>query len=211
MNARVNRFGATALAATGATVFAHPVLAHHVMDGALPQTLVQGFLSGLAHPIIGLDHAAFIVAAGFLLAALKGGLWGIVALIAGTLLGATLHLTGVDVRGGEIGVAFSVMLVGALVMTRRPFALPWLLGGLAFAGVLHGHAYAESIFGAEAAPLGAYLAGFSLIQFCIASVVALIHRRLIATRAAWLAPVASGLGGSVSAVGLAFLVLSISG
>ena len=69
---------------------------HHFMEGGLPETFAQGFLSGLGHPVIGLDHAAFIVAAGFFLALVKGGMWGIVALIVGSLVGAALHLMGFD-------------------------------------------------------------------------------------------------------------------
>ena len=38
-------------------------------------------------------------------------------------------------------------------------------GLVAFAGIFHGYAYAESIFGAEPTPLYAYLAGFAIIQF----------------------------------------------
>ncbi|PKO63289.1 MAG: urease accessory protein UreJ, partial [Betaproteobacteria bacterium HGW-Betaproteobacteria-17] len=34
-------------------------LAHHPMGGMTPQTLSQGLLSGLGHPVIGLDHLAF--------------------------------------------------------------------------------------------------------------------------------------------------------
>ena len=44
--------------------------AHHAMGGTTPQTLAQGLLSGLAHPVIGLDHLAFTVAAGLLAARL---------------------------------------------------------------------------------------------------------------------------------------------
>ncbi len=184
--------------------------AHHVMDGALPETFAQGFLSGLAHPLIGLDHAAFIVAAGFFLALARGGIWGIVALIAGTLFGAALHLAGFNPPGGEVGVALSVILIGGLVIARRRIGLAWLAGGLALAGVLHGHAYAESIFGAEAAPLGAYLAGFSVIQFGIAAAAFQVHRHLIATREAWVRPASSALGAAVGAIGLAFLAVNMA-
>ncbi len=34
------------------------------MGGATPSTLMEGFLSGVGHPVIGLDHLAFIVAVG---------------------------------------------------------------------------------------------------------------------------------------------------
>ena len=185
-------------------------LAHHFMDDGLPGTFVQGLLSGLGHPLIGVDHATFIIAAGFLLALARGGLWGVAALIAGSLAGAALHLQGLDLPGSELGVALSVVLIGGLVMARRCIALSWLAAGLAFAGVLHGHAYAETIFGAEAAPLGAYLLGFSLIQFGVATAVLLAHRRIIATRAAWSAPVSAGLGAVTGSVGAVFLILNLA-
>src|SRR5213592_3053559 len=73
--------------------------AHHFMGGGLPETFAQGLLSGLGHPVIGLDHAAFIAAAGFFLASVEGGMWGVLALIVGTLLGAALHLAGFGLPG----------------------------------------------------------------------------------------------------------------
>ena len=183
---------------------------HHFTESGLPETFAQGFLSGLGHPVIGLDHAAFIVAAGFFLALVKGGMWGIVALIVGSLVGAALHLMGFDLPGGEVGVALSVILIGSLVMTRGQIRLSWLAGGLALAGLLHGHAYAESIFGAEPAPLGAYLVGFTIIQLGIAAAAFMVHRRLIATRETWARPVSSALGVAVGMIGVAFLVINVS-
>ncbi len=185
--------------------------AHHFMGGGVPETFAQGFLSGLGHPVIGLDHAAFIVAAGFFLALIQGGMWGVLALIAGSLVGAALHLTGFGLPGGEIGVALSVILIGGLLMARRRIGLTWLAGGLGLAGMLHGHAYAESIFGAEATPLVAYLFGFSLIQLGIAAAALLIHRRLIATRETWSRRIASGLGAAVGTIGAVFLAINIAG
>ena len=187
-----------------------PAWAHHFMDGSLPQTFAQGLLSGVGHPLIGLDHAAFIVAAGFFLALINRGMWGVLALIAGSLAGAALHLAGVDLPWGEVGVALSVILIGGLVMARRRIPLSWLAGGMALAGVLHGHAYAETIFGAEAAPLAAYLIGFSLIQAGVATATFLAHRWLIATRESWAKPVCSGLGTVVGAVGVVFLALNLA-
>jgi urease accessory protein len=181
------------------------------MDGGLPQTLAQGLLSGLGHPLIGLDHAAFIVAAGFFLALIDRGMWGVLALIAGSLFGAALHLAGIGLPGSEVGVAASVILIGGLVMARRRIKLSWLAGGLALAGVLHGYAYAETIFGAETTPLVAYLAGFSLVQLGVATASFLAHRRLIATRANWAAPVSSAVGAAAGAVGALFLFINTVG
>ena len=59
---QVGGVAALALALTVATVLS--AQAHHVMGGRTPETFMQGLLSGLAHPVIGLDHLAFIVAMG---------------------------------------------------------------------------------------------------------------------------------------------------
>jgi len=80
-----------------------------------------------------------------------------------------------------------------------------MAGGLALAGLLHGHAYAESIFGAEPAPLLAYLAGFCLVQLGIATAALLAHRHLIAASASRAGPVSSALGAAVGAIGVLFL------
>ena len=198
------------VAATSLAVLPRIAWAHHFMGGGLPQTFMQGLLSGLGHPVIGVDHAAFIVAAGFFLATVEGGMWGVPALVVGALLGAALHLAGAGLPGAEIGVALSVILIGGLVMARRRVAPSWLAVGVALAGLLHGYAYAESIFGAEAAPLTAYLIGFSLVQLGVATAVFLIHRRLIATREAWAKLASSGVGAAAGTIGAVFLVINIA-
>ena len=55
-------------------VVASPAAAHHPLGGGVPSNFFEGFLSGLAHPVIGFDHLAFIVAIG-LVAALKPQGW----------------------------------------------------------------------------------------------------------------------------------------
>jgi urease accessory protein len=184
--------------------------AHHVMDGALPATLESGFLSGLGHPLIGLDHAAFLFGAGFLLALVRHGLWGVAALIAGSLGGIALHLAGFNPPGAQAGVALSVVIAGGLVAARRRLDLRWIVPGLALAGVLHGWAYAEAIIGAETTPLLAYLAGLSLIQLATAAAAYYMHRSLMggAERFRTLLPVratAAALGVAVAGTGAIFL------
>ena len=179
--------------------FMAPASAHHFMGDEVPRTWIEGFLSGLGHPLIGADHLAFIVAAGFFAALMARGLWGIAALIAGSLAGAALHLAGVELPGGEAAIAVSVIIVAALVLARSSVELQWLIGGMALAGVLHGHAYAESIFGAEPAPLAAYLAGFSLIQLVVATAAFMVHGRL--PRAA-----VTAVGGAAAVIGVFFLI-----
>lgn len=146
-----------------------PALAHHAMDGGTPQTFVQGFLSGLAHPVIGLDHLAFLVAAIVLTWALKGPPRYLLPLgfVGATLAGTVLHLGAANIPLSETLVALTVVIGGVLAFTRRyPNALA-LSAIFVVSGLLHGYAYGESIVGAEATALLAYLAGFAAIQYAL--------------------------------------------
>ncbi|MCB1788535.1 MAG: HupE/UreJ family protein [Chromatiaceae bacterium] len=146
-----------------------PAFAHHAMGGMTPQTFDQGLLSGLAHPVIGLDHFAFLVVAMLLTAAMKGSARYIVplAFVGATIGGTALHLGAADIPMSETLVALSVVIGGVLVLTRH-YPGAFALGALfAVAGILHGYAYGESIVGAEATPLLAYLIGFAAIQYAL--------------------------------------------
>ena len=71
---------------------ATPALAHHPLGGRIPGNFFEGFMSGLAHPVIGLDHLAFIVAVGFLSALNPGKLWLPLSFVLAALGGTGLHL-----------------------------------------------------------------------------------------------------------------------
>jgi urease accessory protein len=159
-----------------------PVLAHHAMGGKLPTNVGAGLISGLAHPIIGIDHLAFVIAIG-LLAALKNKLGVVipVAFVTTAALGAGIHLQGISLPAPEFMIAASVLVMGILLARAAQTNL-WLLTGLAaIAGIFHGYAYAESIFGAEATTLWAYLLGFSLIQLIISAIAFYGGRALLNT------------------------------
>jgi urease accessory protein len=153
--------------------------AHHVMGGGKPATLVEGLLSGLGHPVIGMDHLAFVIAVG-LVAGIAGLSLLLPALfIAASAVGVALHVAGIELPKAELVVAASVLLVGALIaMDAKAAGRHWLWAALfGIAGLFHGYAYGESIFGAESTPLLGYLAGLVLVQAAIATGVALLARR----------------------------------
>lgn len=146
-----------------------PAFAHHAMGGMTPQTFNQGLLSGLAHPVIGLDHFAFLVVAMVLTSMLKGVARFLVplAFIGATIAGTVLHLGAANIPMSETLVALSVVIGGVLALTRRYSGALTLSAIFAVSGVLHGYAYGESIVGAETTPLLAYLAGFAAIQYAL--------------------------------------------
>jgi len=144
-----------------------PAFAHHVMDGELPRTFVQGFLSGLGHPVIGLDHLGAIVGVGILAALAGRGVGPVFAFSAAVIAGVGLHLAKASFPASEVLVGLSTLVLGGLVVlgvSMRPVVAAALF---AVAGLLHGYALGESIVGAEPTPLAAYLAGLLIIQTAV--------------------------------------------
>ncbi len=157
------RIGAVALASS----FATSALAHHPMDGETPATMMQGLLSGIGHPVLGLDHLAFVIAVGIAAVALGSRFVLPLLFIAATLLGTGLHLMAINLPMVELVISLSVAAVGVLLIAARPAPLAIFAVLFAVAGLFHGHAYGEAIFGAETTPVVAYLAGFGMTQFAI--------------------------------------------
>jgi urease accessory protein len=150
---------------------AEPAWAHHVMGGKMPETFLQGLLSGFGHPVIGVDHLAAIVGVG-ILAALAGRSAAVVLAFSGAVIaGVGLHLTKVDLPASELFVGLTTLLLGVLVIARQSMGTGLAALLFAVAGLVHGYALGESIVGAEASPLVAYLLGLLVIQSAIGVVV----------------------------------------
>lgn len=206
----MNRRRAAAIAALLAAA-SQPIVAsaHHAMDNALPSTAWQGLLSGLAHPVIGLDHFVFVVAMGAAGYFFGRHVVSIAAFLVAALVGTIAHLQQVSVPYAELWVAASLVALGVVMLAAAPVlrsgAAPVFF---ALAGLFHGYAYGESIVGAEPAPLGAYLVGFTLVQTAIALVAFLLARHADRSRRSQLA--VRTVGTTASVVGVAFLVLAMA-
>ncbi|MCU0565651.1 MAG: HupE/UreJ family protein [Oculatellaceae cyanobacterium Prado106] len=161
-----------------------PAFAHHAMGGNLPTTIAQGFFSGLAHPIIGIDHFAFVIGLGLLAAFTRQGFWVPVTALLGMLVGTGLHLLQWNLPLPEVMIATSVLLLGVLLACQPRLhwdAPQWgLIISLAtIAGLFHGYAYGEAIVGAGMVPLLAYLVGFTSVQLAIALTALVIGQSLL--------------------------------
>jgi urease accessory protein len=191
-----------ALLAAGASS-AH---AHHVMDYAMPATALEGLLSGLGHPVIGVDHLLFIAGAGVLAARFKRGYLLPLLFVVASVAVAGMRYLGVDVGLDELWIAGSLVVLGAIMVAAQKPAGGVVAGLFLVAGALHGYALAEAIVGAERTPLVAYLTGLTLIQCAIA-----LTAWWIAT---WLAthrprvPLQRLVGAAVAAAGLVFAGLA---
>ncbi len=123
---------------------------------------MAGFAHGFAHPFSGLDHLLAMVAVGVFAANLGGrALWLVPATFVGMMAAggaAGIHELGLPLV--EIGIALSVIVLGAAVefKWRAPVAAATALAG--FFAVFHGHAHGLEIPIASSA--AGYAAGFML-------------------------------------------------
>jgi urease accessory protein len=163
-------------------------MAHHPMDSKIPSNFWEGFLSGLAHPIIEPEHFAFIVAVGLLATVKRQGILIPGAFILSAMVGTGAHILGFSLPGAELFVSGSILLFGILLAMKdspNTFAIAILAE---IAGIFHGYAYGESILGAETTPLIAYLIGFTTIQMVVAASAFAIARGLWRGKEAQIVP-----------------------
>ena len=119
-----------------------------------------GLLSGLAHPVLGLDHVIAMVAVGMWGAQLGlPAIWLLpVTFPVVMAFGGVLGAMGVAIPGIEIGIALSAVALGAMVAfaVRPPLWVAAVLVGV-FA-IFHGHAHGAEL--PESANAVAYSVGF---------------------------------------------------
>ncbi|PSB00615.1 HupE/UreJ family protein [Merismopedia glauca] len=190
-------------------VLTQPVLAHHALGGKLPSNFFEGFLSGLAHPIIGFDHFAFIVAVGAIAATKRQGVLIPILFVLTAMVGSILHLTGVNLPATELLVASSVLIFGILLGIKDSPKILVISALAALAGIFHGYAYAEAIFGAGTTPVAAYLTGFTTIQLLVAFVAFWLGKASIKETTEGSSLSLRFAGWAIAGVGLSFLSTQI--
>ncbi|RYG38360.1 MAG: HupE/UreJ family protein [Burkholderiales bacterium] len=153
--------------------------AHHMEGEAVPATWFSGLVSGLSHPIIGLDHLLFIIGIGLAAAAISRTVTLPLAFIAATTFGVLAHMMRVDIAMVDVMVLASVVSIGALLAVRPDMSPLLWLGLFAASGFFHGHAYGEAIVGSEPTPLAAYLVGLAAIQLFVAAAIATLTARVL--------------------------------
>jgi urease accessory protein len=138
-----------------------------------------GFLSGVRHPISGLDHVIAMIAVGLWGAQLGApAIWVLpVAFPMVMAFGGMLALIGVQLPGVEIGIAASAILLGvAVLLELRPnLAIAAALVG--FFAIFHGYAHGTELPADQSGLL--YSMGFVLATGCLHGVgigIGTVHR-----------------------------------
>jgi urease accessory protein len=186
-----------------ALAFVLPAVADaHAQAGA-----AAGFLSGLAHPVSGLDHVLAMIAVGLWGAQLGlPAIWILpVTFPIVMALGGLIGLLGVPLPGVEMGIAASALLLGMAVATERrpPLAVAALVVG-AFA-VFHGYAHGTELKAGESALL--YSFGFVIATGCLHAVgiaIGSMHRWKTGRQAMRV------LGAGIAAAGAYFVVRAMA-
>ncbi len=196
MNDSGSRWDHRLLALLMLALLAMPAWAHEQSGQA------AGFITGVLHPLSGLDHVLAMVAVGLWGAQLGApAIWLLpVTFPLVMAVGGFFGLLGVPLPGVEVGIAASAILLGAMVATesRPPLWLAALL--VAFFAVFHGHAHGTELPAGESGLL--YSVGFVVATGGLHAsgiAVGLVHRwrsGRIALR---------GAGAVVSMAGLLFL------
>ena len=205
----MNLVRAMALAAASvASLSPTLALAHHGIDGRTPSTFAEGLISGLAHPVLGLDHLVFLLAAGLAAGALRLGLGILGLFILASIGGLVCHLASLDLPLAETAVAATILALGLAAGSRSEIGRKGWMILFAVAGLLHGYAYGESIVGAAPPPLMGYLLGLGLVQGLLASLCYLAGHKL-ADGVGHARPELRHLGALLAVIGVVFVFVSL--
>lgn len=103
-----------------------------------------GFMSGLLHPISGIDHLLVIVLVGFWSAFVLRKIWlGPCIFMLGMCLGVFFGLSPLPLGFFEFGIAGSAIGMGLLLLSRNQSSPKLILLLISAFGVFHGFAHAD--------------------------------------------------------------------
>jgi len=151
---RVKRLLLRLAAAAACCALAQSALAH---DGT---GLAGGFAAGFVHPLSGLDHMLAMVSVGLWGAFLGRPLLFLLPMVFPMMMavGGAIGMAGLPLPPVEIGIAVSVLALGALIVGAVRAPAPAAIGIVAFFALFHGYAHGAELPSA-ADPVG-YSAGF---------------------------------------------------
>ncbi len=107
----------------------------------------NGFLVGVRHPVLGLDHLLAMIAVG-VVSAVAGGvaIWQVpLIFVGGMLIGALLGGYAFTLPGIEYGIVCSVIALGALLAIDKEIPILIISGLVSYFGIMHGYAHGSEM------------------------------------------------------------------
>jgi urease accessory protein len=199
----IGRISAALFLAVAGALAVQPAVAHTGLH------IGGGFVAGVSHPFLGLDHLLAMISVGGLaaLAASRGqgrALWALpLAFMAVMALGGALAMSGVALPAAELGIAASLVVLGAMLATRIGLPLVVATGLVGVFALFHGHAHGAEL-PANASAL-AYGAGF-VIASGLLHLAGIGLARALQRRSAWTTLAIRTAGSAVAATGLILLI-----
>ncbi len=107
----------------------------------------SGFAHGFMHPLGGLDHQLAMILVGIFAYQLGGrALWLVpLSFVSVMAVGGLLGVMGVPIPSVEIGIALSVIVLGAIVALRVEAPVAVAMGAVALFAIFHGHAHGSEM------------------------------------------------------------------
>lgn len=128
----------------------------------------DGFLGGLAHPVLGLHHMVSLVAIGLISGVVVRGALIPAGFVLATLLGTINHLLYLDLPGAQTAIAFFTIVFAVMLAIPSQPNLMVLVLLTATAGLFHGYTYGQAILETSISSQIAYMLGLTLTQFVVA-------------------------------------------
>lgn len=159
------------------SVIHNSALAHHPfgMGDSSQLSTLQGFTSGIGHPLLGPDHLLFILAIACVgLRRPKKWVLPLISIgLGGSALAQLQPLPDLLMPWAETLVSLSLAIEGLIVLNY--LSSKWLLPMFA----LHGYLLGTTIIGAEPTPLIGYFLGLLLAQGALLLLVTEVSKRII--------------------------------
>ncbi|WP_158967273.1 HupE/UreJ family protein [Paraglaciecola sp. L3A3] len=143
------------------TLFISNLVYAHEMSGG------GGFITGLTHPVLGLDHLLAMLSVGILSLQIGGrAIWMVPAtFVLVMLIGGVLGMQEIALFSVELGIAISVLVLGIAIAIDKKLSPLLAMLFVSFFAIFHGHAH-----GTEMPYLSSpvfYALGFVLSTACI--------------------------------------------
>ena len=141
--------------------------AHHPMGGELPSNFLNGFFSGIGHPVIGFDHLAFILTFGIISSYYENKIIIPLTFVTLSLFGTLISVNFFVIPFSELIISLSIIIAGLIVIKERKINIYFPITLALAGGLFHGYAFGKSVVGIESTPLVAYLIGIASIGFTL--------------------------------------------
>lgn len=125
-----------------------------------------GFMAGISHPVLGLDHLLAMIAVGIVSAQVAQNgdakaIWTVpTCFVLVMAIGGALGMADIGLIAIEIGIALSVIVLGFTIASGGKISTWLLYGCVSLFAIFHGYAHGQEI--PELASSWTYISGFMI-------------------------------------------------